>query len=883
MNDIEKIARSNGDNVVGFLEERTNWHCHICHSRKPISALFACGTSTHSYCDTHCRDRLGFSIAKPEFRPVTLDHCPICCLRCECTKCQRRLNAVAVEFRKQCISQGVANPEEADFDNILLYTAGRGGGGGGGGGTVKKPTIARVNKTSGFKLNKKKAKIPFRDFPREVCASVDLDPGTATDYLTVFSSEGSFLHKDPCIAATEIETKKEFEDDESNLQEDGSVDYCLICRKPGDLLCCDRCPRAYHIKCIGDSVDPPDGRWECHECLKEKAGLEQDLVDGRSYLHNGGHTSIEKITASLVNFSNSVGFIESHQILSMIHEMLSKLIDYEFGFIFRAPVDCKFVPTYRKIVKKPMDLGTISSRLENGYYPRKYLNAKLSWDDIIAAVLEDIELVWHNCFTFNLEGSAVYKMAEVQRRRYLEMRRRSFDHLLSDAVKTRVNQFVSACEVDRAKDAPVPKEKTPQPSVPSKYKIEVKVSYGGNRRIVAILDPDSGMLAKLYSSQKSAFIAANFLQKIGHTPEWEPLNEFPLKSYIKSSTHDPSQLLFGYRWLLFDDLQAGSVVFGKAPSNLKSLLQDGKVFKRDCPLVFVEMFDGFSFYIFISIEEALCFSGLPRAVPIDQIRSRFCEMPPGEWKSIVGFNWRRIAPESGNRQGETAANETTTGVGSEKEEVIVKKDSITGRKLLGFKTIAAAHKDWIGCCLNSPMFHQPWNTSMEEFSSKFLDKDGHVDGITWQSMMIEQFTREPNETAQVEIESPENPEKERIPIDSNTGNALKSPPSSIAATNRERLLGANETTTVERVHSIVEARTVDAIIALDVHPQETPPNLTNTHAEDDLMHFSKELGSRIVMHEPSKSTCLKRPLETNDDDFPSKKATILVTLESATN
>jgi len=38
----------------------------------------------------------------------------------------------------------------------------------------------------------------------------------------------------------------------------------------------------------------------------------------------------------------------------------------------------------------------------------------------ILSILKDIELIWHNCFTYNLEASAIYRMAVVQRRQYYE-------------------------------------------------------------------------------------------------------------------------------------------------------------------------------------------------------------------------------------------------------------------------------------------------------------------------------------------------------------------------------------------------------------------------------------------------------------------------------
>jgi len=49
--------------------------------------------------------------------------------------------------------------------------------------------------------------------------------------------------------------------------EDGNRDYCNVCKNGGDLLCCDHCPRAFHLACIGQTADElPPGEWHCERC-----------------------------------------------------------------------------------------------------------------------------------------------------------------------------------------------------------------------------------------------------------------------------------------------------------------------------------------------------------------------------------------------------------------------------------------------------------------------------------------------------------------------------------------------------------------------------------------------------------------------------------------
>ncbi|GFR49140.1 hypothetical protein Agub_g11157, partial [Astrephomene gubernaculifera] len=60
--------------------------------------------------------------------------------------------------------------------------------------------------------------------------------------------------------------------------EDGNTESCVLCGLGGSLLCCDRCPAAYHMRCVGESSRSiPHGEWRCPECVigskGEAAGL----------------------------------------------------------------------------------------------------------------------------------------------------------------------------------------------------------------------------------------------------------------------------------------------------------------------------------------------------------------------------------------------------------------------------------------------------------------------------------------------------------------------------------------------------------------------------------------------------------------------------------
>ncbi|GMJ00626.1 chromatin remodeling 4, PICKLE RELATED 1 [Hibiscus trionum] len=50
---------------------------------------------------------------------------------------------------------------------------------------------------------------------------------------------------------------------------DGYYYECVICDLGGNLLCCDKCPRTYHLQCLDPPLKRiPMGKWQCPKCCK---------------------------------------------------------------------------------------------------------------------------------------------------------------------------------------------------------------------------------------------------------------------------------------------------------------------------------------------------------------------------------------------------------------------------------------------------------------------------------------------------------------------------------------------------------------------------------------------------------------------------------------
>ncbi|KAJ4729689.1 transcription factor GTE4 [Melia azedarach] len=96
------------------------------------------------------------------------------------------------------------------------------------------------------------------------------------------------------------------------------------------------------------------------------------------------------------------GFGTGSKFFRSCSALLEKLMKHKHGWVFNAPVDVKGLGLhdYFTIIKHPMDLGTVKSRLTKNWYksPKEFA--------------EDVRLTFHNAMTYNPKGQDVHVMAE---------------------------------------------------------------------------------------------------------------------------------------------------------------------------------------------------------------------------------------------------------------------------------------------------------------------------------------------------------------------------------------------------------------------------------------------------------------------------------------
>ncbi|PSR96394.1 Transcription factor like [Actinidia chinensis var. chinensis] len=90
------------------------------------------------------------------------------------------------------------------------------------------------------------------------------------------------------------------------------------------------------------------------------------------------------------------------KIFNSCNNLLSRLMKHKHAWVFNKPVDAKALGLhdYHDIIKHPMDLGTVKSRLAKNWYksPREFA--------------EDVRLTFRNAMTYNPKGQDVHVMAE---------------------------------------------------------------------------------------------------------------------------------------------------------------------------------------------------------------------------------------------------------------------------------------------------------------------------------------------------------------------------------------------------------------------------------------------------------------------------------------
>ncbi|XP_035501632.2 E3 ubiquitin-protein ligase TRIM33 isoform X2 [Scophthalmus maximus] len=158
-------------------------------------------------------------------------------------------------------------------------------------------------------------------------------------------------------------------------EDDPNEDWCAVCINGGDLLCCDHCPKVFHMKCHVPTIKIfPKGDFLCTFC--------------------------RSLSSPEIEYCDDSRKIKGEQALNpedqrKCERLLLYIFCHELSVGFRNPVPSS-VPNYYKIIKQPMDLKRVKKKLQlrsSQYYksPQEFVS--------------DMRLVFQNCAKYNEVGS----------------------------------------------------------------------------------------------------------------------------------------------------------------------------------------------------------------------------------------------------------------------------------------------------------------------------------------------------------------------------------------------------------------------------------------------------------------------------------------------
>lgn len=183
----------------------------------------------------------------------------------------------------------------------------------------------------------------------------------------------------PLLIANPQRSPEEAQNDQDSTEME-SEDFCAVCLIGGDLLCCDRCPKVFHLSChIPSLLSFPSGDWVCSLC--------RDVV-------------LPEVEYNCEN-ERGAGLTSAHGLSACDQRKCERLTLLILSNILSAPFHEPVSPLarhYYQIIKRPMDLSVIKAKL-NKANTRHYNSP----DQFVA----DMYLMFRNCAKFNYPDSEV--------------------------------------------------------------------------------------------------------------------------------------------------------------------------------------------------------------------------------------------------------------------------------------------------------------------------------------------------------------------------------------------------------------------------------------------------------------------------------------------
>lgn len=163
-------------------------------------------------------------------------------------------------------------------------------------------------------------------------------------------------------------------------EEDPNEDWCAVCQNGGELLCCDKCPKVFHLAChIPTLNESPSGEWFCSFC--------RDLVSPEM------EYDCDSKDAPI---SEKFPPVDRRK----CERLLLRLFCNDFSTDFQQPASPSETRRYKELIKTPMDLSIVKRKLES---KSKDSESYVSPESFV----EDVRLIFFNCAKYYKPTSEV--------------------------------------------------------------------------------------------------------------------------------------------------------------------------------------------------------------------------------------------------------------------------------------------------------------------------------------------------------------------------------------------------------------------------------------------------------------------------------------------
>ncbi|XP_055631397.1 nucleosome-remodeling factor subunit NURF301 isoform X2 [Toxorhynchites rutilus septentrionalis] len=232
--------------------------------------------------------------------------------------------------------------------------------------TINTSKSDRASKTNNKRMSKKKEKIYC------LCRK----PYDETKFYVGCDLCNNWFHGD-CVGISEEQSKEinEFICSECKHARETQELYCL-CKQPYDesqfYICCDKCQDWFHGRCVG--------------ILQSEAEYIDEYICPNCQINNSVNFANMK-TLSIKEFEN-------------LKKLIKQIQQHKSAWPFMEPVDPDEAPDYYRVIKEPMDLQKVESKVNSQTY------------NTLSEFIGDMTKIFDNCRYYNPKESQFYRCAE---------------------------------------------------------------------------------------------------------------------------------------------------------------------------------------------------------------------------------------------------------------------------------------------------------------------------------------------------------------------------------------------------------------------------------------------------------------------------------------